>query len=218
MTLLEVNGQEINPTYFLLGTLHDYMEREYPIKNPAEAGYIMTLHQEKIGEIRRIEEIIDENFERREQDNCTNCHEFFELKSKSLEEKINSFYSFKRNKEMTDELDFEYYTGKLKCRKILNASKLELKSFIAGQFLTSGDKVGDNYRIILCNSPTRYKCLKKVLKALDCNIIRAEVRDGGVPWVYVLEFRATSDVTKIIENEMELRNTLANKKHSAFGN
>jgi hypothetical protein len=59
-----LHSQELDENYFLLGSLNHFMVREYPMRNPLKARYVMTRHQNKIGEIRRIEEVIGKKFHR----------------------------------------------------------------------------------------------------------------------------------------------------------
>lgn len=73
-------GQELDRTFYLLGSLEDYMGRHYPKNNPKQWGYILILHQQRIGEIKRIEEITGSKFSRmKKRKDCRNCHEFLSL-------------------------------------------------------------------------------------------------------------------------------------------
>ena len=55
-------GQDLDKTFYLLGSLEDYCGRHYPKNNPIQWGYINTLHQSRIGEIKRIQEITGAKF------------------------------------------------------------------------------------------------------------------------------------------------------------
>ena len=204
-------GQELDETYYLLGSLEDYMGRHYPKNNPSKWGYIMTLHEDRMGEIKRIEQVTGMTFERSKKKNdCSNCHEFFELNSLFKAKRLNSFYDFEKNKGMKDLMGFTFYTGELIAEKILNAHKEEQISFLAGQFLTSGDRSGENYKISLYNSPDRYEIIIKLLKELDCMIVMNEKRDA-IPVGYFIEFKPTNEIKEVLENEIRKKNTLANK-------
>lgn len=203
-------GQDLDKTFYLLGSLEDYMGRHYPKNNPSQWSYIMTLHQNRIGEIKRIEEVIGSQFNRRKkQKGCDTCQEFFELKSFCRAKKINSFYNFNRNKGMKDLKGFAFFTGQLKCNKVLNATNKQQISFLAGQFLTAGEKTGNTYKLSLYNSPDRYDCLIKLLESLECKIILKEKAEG-IPSSYFIEFEPTDEIGKVLDNEILKELTLAN--------
>jgi hypothetical protein len=207
-------GQDLDRTFYLLGSLEDYMGRHYPKNNPRQWSYIMTLHQNRIAEIKRIEEVIGTQFNRRKkQKGCGNCQEFFELKSFCRVKKINSFYNFNRNKGMKDLLGFAFFTGQLKCNKVLNATNKQQISFLAGQFLTAGEKTGKTYKLSLYNSPDRYDCLIKLLESLECKIILKEKVDG-IPSSYFIEFEPTDEIVKVLDNEILKEYTLANSTYA----
>ncbi len=194
-------GQKIDRTYFLLGTLHDYMGRHYPKNNPCQWGYIMTLHENNIAEIRRIEEVTGVKFKRRKkQEDGSNSHEFFDLKSFFRARKINSFYDFSKNKGMKDMTGFTFYTGQLKCERLLKASENKQLSFLAGQFLTSGTISEEKYKLSLYNSSERFECLIKLLQNLNSVIITQEVVEG-IPYAFFIEFIPTEEVKVILDKE-----------------
>ena len=58
-------GQNFDRTFYLLGSLEDYMGRFYHKNNPRQWSYITTLHQNRMGEIKRIQEIAGVKFNRR---------------------------------------------------------------------------------------------------------------------------------------------------------
>lgn len=207
-----VQGQELNKKYYLLGTLHDYMGRHYPKNNPTKWNFIMNLHQDKWGEIKRIEEVTGKRFKRRKKKkNCNGCENIFDLKSINRAWTLNSFYDFEKNKGMKDLIGFTYYTGTLNCEKIVNADRDEQFSFIAGLFLTAGEKSNEIYKINLYNSPDRIECAKTLLQELNSEIITVEIVDG-IPVGYFIEFKPPEKLKTILDNEIERRNTLANSK------
>lgn len=90
-------AQQYNKTFFLLGTMHDYMGKTYLKNHPTKSGGLLTVHQSAIGEMKRIEKVIGEKFQRIiKTDDCSNCHEFYELNSKKMAKQINSFNSFEK--------------------------------------------------------------------------------------------------------------------------
>ena len=193
-------GQEIkklDKKYYLLGTLGDYMGRSYPKNNPAYWNYIIKLHQSEIGKLKRIEEVSNKKFKaNRGKRGCSNCHEFYTLKSFSYARKINSFYKFEREK-WKDIMRFNFYTGKLKCDKIIKAGKRKQLSFIAGLFLSAGEKENENYKISLYNSHYRYECAITLLKQLDSKIISSEIV-AGIPASYFIVFEPSTELKQIL--------------------
>jgi intein/homing endonuclease len=158
-------------TYYLLGTLEDYMGRRLSKDNPAQQNYIMTLHQSNSGVIKRIEEITTLEFQKREKrENCVNCHEFYELLSYNFAREINFFYVFNKQNGRKDKMGYTLYTGELICSKILNANKEKQYSFLAGLFLIQGYKIDEVYKISLANSPWKYECTIEVLKVTWDNL------------------------------------------------
>jgi hypothetical protein len=207
-------GQDIDRTFFVLGSLGDYMGRHYPKNNPKQWSYIMTLHQDRIGEIKRIQEVTGTKFTRRKKKkDCRNCQEFYDLKSFCRAKKINSFYDFNKIKGKKDLLGFTFYIGQLNCDKLLNATKTQHISFLAGQFLTSGEKIENTYRLTLYNSPDRFECLIKMLKGLECEIIVKE-KVNGIPVSYFIEFEPTDELEKVLDNEILKKHSLANSTYA----
>jgi len=203
-----VQGQiqnTLDKTYYLLGTLGDYMGRELCKRNPKKRNYIMSLHQDDIGQIKRIEEVTMLKFLKRERkENCINCHEFYELLSHNSAIAINSFYVFEKQ-EGYDEKGYKLYSGKLICSKILKASKEQQHSFIAGLFLTHGEKFDDVYEITLYNSQCRYECTIKILEVLNSKIVSFGRTERTVPIGYFIEFVPSEELKLILDNEIERR-------------
>jgi hypothetical protein len=199
---------QLDETYFLLGAQFDKGGRTVLKNHPTTSGLIIDFHQDEIGQIRRIEEISGQDFERREtQLNCTNCHEFYELHSIKLSEILNSFYSVSRWSE--DEDGNRIDKGIIKCKKIETATIDQKISFLAGQFLVAGTQDNDRYKISLYNSPERFDCLCELLQDLECKIITKEFH-YLIPNVHHVYFEPSKRIKDILDNEIEKRNTLAN--------
>jgi len=214
-----VHGQvqtKLDKTYYLLGTLGDYMGRQLCILNTNSWDYIMSLHQRDSAQIKRIEEVTMLKFIKGEKkENHLNNHEFYQLFSSNTARKINSFYVFKKDGKCLDEkrvTTFPIYRGNLKCSKILKASKEQQYSFIAGLFLTHGKKNDDVYKIILYNSPCRYECTIKILKVLNSKNVSYRRTEGTVPIGYIIEFEPSEELKLILDNEIEKRIFYTNEK------
>ncbi len=209
--------QKIDKTFYLLGTLSDYMGLGFSKDNPSNEDFIMSLHQAQWGEIKRIEEVTGTSFERRQQDNCSNCHEFYSLKSLSIANNINSFYFFdKSDYEAFDGEGYPLWTKKLRCELLLNASEAEQLSFLAGQFLTCGSKESGKYKISLANSLHRFHCIKKLLELLNSKIVHEEITVGSIPTGYYLTFDPSDKLQTMIEYEISRRNALAGSNQDKF--
>ena len=204
-----VHGQTQNTldkTYYLLGTLDDYWSGYRTKRIETSWKYILSIHQEDIGKIKRIEEVTMLKFTKRERvEGCYNCHEYYELYSLETSKILNSFYDFIKKRGF-------YHDRKLKCSKILKASKEQQYSFMAGLFLTHGEKIGDVYKIILYNSPCRYECTIKILKVLNSKNVSSEIVTKGVPFGYFIKFEPSEELKQILDNEIERRDFFTNEK------
>ena len=197
---------QLDKTYYLLGTLDDYAGRCLCIINPSDWDYIMSLHQRDSIKINRIEEVTMLKFTKGEKrDNCRNCHEFYHLCSLNIAKEINSFYVFKKRCECEDATRNTgiSYRGELKCSKILKASKEQQYSFMAGLFLTQGKKIDDVYKICLPSSPWRFECTIKLLKVLKSKIVSTLITKGTTPTGFIIEFIPSEELKLILDNEIE---------------
>jgi hypothetical protein len=200
--LLEIKGQQIDRDFFLIGTLDDYIGRADNRSHPKQWGQVIIIHQNFIGQIKRIEEVASKKFKKlKSRVDCRNCHEFFYLKSIRLSRKINSYYTF-------DKKVSSLYRGTLNCQKIATATKIQKLSFVSGLFLTTGEKSGQ-YRISIYNSRERFECLKKILKDLNTDILDEKITEG-IPWSYVIDFAPDLTLKKYLE--VELSKKILDKK------
>lgn len=200
----QTHGQKLNRTYYLLGTLSDYMGRHYPKYNPTQWNYVMTLHKSNLAEIKRIEAVTHKKFiQRKHKKDCKNCHEFYNINSVWTAWRLNRFYSFKRNKGYRDKAGFAFYTGALTCDKLTNSTEDKQLSFIAGLFLTSGTFKDGLYKISLANSPWRFECAKILLNKFGAEIVCEKVFSDYMPAGYIIEFKASDKVKTVLENEIK---------------
>jgi hypothetical protein len=208
-TVLSTQGQEINKFYFLLGSLDDYMGRDYPKYDPRYLNYIMDLSEHRLNEIKRIEEITNRKFKKAHYKN--DSFDIYVLKSFRLVCKINSFYHFSKKKGQIDDWGFHFYKGEIKCDKILSAPEIKQLSFLAGLFLTHGSIENGIYIIRLANSPFRFYCAKELLVKMGSEIIMENVGYDRIPRGYKLEFKPSDKVMKAIDIELLKKYTLAKK-------
>lgn len=199
------DAQKFDKTFYLLGTLEDYGGRRV---QSMQWGFISSLHQSRMGEIKRIKEITNVKSTRRtKKKNCKNCHEFYNLHSFFRARKINKFYDFEKDKFTKG------YVGTLNCDKVSDAKRNNQISFVAGLFLMAGEKKDDVYKISLYNSPEKYDCIYYIfLKKLDCEILSA-IEKEGLPYGYFIEFKPTEELKKILDNEIEKKKTFTSSKN-----
>jgi hypothetical protein len=201
-SVLSVHGQiqnALDKTYYLLGTLDDYWSGHRTKRIETSWKEILSIQEKDSGKIRRIEEVTLLKFIKKE---YYSGQVFYDLLSFETSKTLNSFYDFKKRRGF-------YHDRKLKCGKILKASKEKQYSFLAGLFLTHGAKKEDVYIIILDNSPWRYLCTIKLLEVLNSKNVSFSRTEGTVPIGYFIEFEPSEDLKLILDNEIEKRNFFA---------
>lgn len=206
-------SQKLDKKYYLLGTLDDYLGRQKSKLNPTRWSYIMTLYNERLGEIKRIEKVTHKKFSKRKaRKDCSNCQDLYDLKSTILACRINKFYSFKKDDHYRDNFGLRMFTGNLICDKILKANEKQQLSFIAGVFLTNGEKEGELYKIALYNSSARFECIKKILIKLGAEITKDEIV-RNIPVGFFIVFKPTDKLKAIIETEIKEEYLYSNPNH-----
>ncbi len=202
---LSIGLEKWNRTFYLLGAQQDYMGRCYEKKNPFKSGYLLTIHESHIGEIKRVEEVSDLKFKRlSKKKKSRNRHEFLKLTSLRTARQINHFYEFSKPYEEQNWL-FALYCGELQCDKVLEASKENQLSFMAGVAISSCYVRENSYWISLPNSRKRFECLKHLLVEMDAKII-SEVTDAEtIPHQYDIEFIPNGILKAIIDYELSLK-------------
>jgi hypothetical protein len=192
LLFLAPRAQNLDKTFYLLGTLQDYLGRPDYQSNPRRWGEICILHKDHAGQIERIQEITKIKFKHWHGRHCSNCHEFVCLKSLRISRKLEHFY--KKDPQ-------PFYKG----GKILNAafidktSKNQKISFISGQFLTSGSK-DSVYRISLYNSYERFQIVKRLLVELNVNII-SESETAHIPFGNHIVFYPDDELKAYLDKE-----------------
>jgi hypothetical protein len=172
-----VGTKSLDPIYFVLGTLSDYMgrfqyvekemqvDRYYPYEKPLVeylTKYIKT----------ELEIKVDTVFEK-----SNHCKMF----SESLSKTLNSFYGDK------DEL----LRGKFETNK-------QIYSFLTGVYYRYGEKLDTSiYKIQLANSPKHQNCYE-FLKQIGCeNIFFQYLRN--IPAQYILYFEPTDELKEYFD-------------------
>jgi len=216
-------SQDYNLTFYSVGFISDYMGRriekgDSELKNSVDNFF----HQSNLYDLVRLDtllklnnlkkEFIPYQIKKREgSNNCSNCHEFFDLNSKLLCQRINRFYNFKKDKLNSDE-KIQRYIGKLKVRKILFSKKNNLISFMAGAFYTYGDKDSIGYYYRFGNSVEKQKVVRRLLERFDCKIIKEfdNQEEGSLiaPLINTIYFIPTTDLKIRFDYEIKIKKEL----------
>jgi len=173
---------EVEPIYFVLGTLSDYMghfyyvnkatqvDRYYPGEKPL-VDYLVSYIKKELGiEVNTI-------FEK------SNHSKMF---SDELSKILNSFYGEKYGLDKYDLLDSKFETKK------------QIYSFLTGVYYRDGEKLDTSiYKIGLSNSPKHRNCYE-MLKQIGCNkIFYKYVR--SIPASYTIYFEPTDELKSYLE-------------------
>ncbi len=171
------SSNDFEPTYFVLGTLSDYMGRFQYIDRqkqvdryyPGEAPMVDFL----VNYIRNNLKInVDTVFEESRHS---------EMYSKSLAETLNTFYG--ENDEL---MEGSFNTDE------------QINSFLAGAYYRYGEKIDSNiYKIQLANSPKHQNCYN-FLKHIGCNNIFYKYLKN-IPAQFILYFEPTDELKKYLD-------------------
>jgi len=180
----------IDPVYFVLGTLSDYMgrfsyvkrekqvDRYYPVERPMVNYLTLYIKTE-------LNITVDTIFEK------SNHSEMY---SDELSKKLNSFYGEK------DEL----LSNKFETKK-------QFYSFLAGAYYRYGEKLDSSiYKIQLTNSPNHHICYE-LLKKSGCENVLYEYLKN-IPAQFIYYFAPTDELKKYF-NSIELENEILKKSY-----
>ncbi|WP_395053736.1 hypothetical protein [Flavobacterium sp.] len=202
--------EKIDINYFTLGLVNDYLGRNLVLDekdNPITIDYIYKREKSVIhfldslikieNSSKNIIEKIDFIFFKDTITlNCSNCEEFYIVKSKNIATKINSFYYIKPvdiqeiENPKAEEVNYFSYIDLIKMK-----NKNQQKSFLYGAFLRYGSFKNGMYTLELANSVSKFYILKKILKKIDCKILSFK-ENAGIPSNQIISF--TTDNSEII--------------------
>lgn len=168
----------LDPTFFVLGTLSDYMgrfqyvdrekqvDRYYPFEKPLVNYLTGYIHKE-------LYMVVDTVFEK--SDHC-------KMFSDELSKALNSFYG-----EKDELLNSKFET------------KNQIYSFLAGVYCRYGDKLDSSiYKIQLANSPKHQNC-HEFLKQVGCeNIFYQYLRH--IPAQFIIYFEPTDELKRYLDS------------------
>jgi hypothetical protein len=174
---VDTSKVSIHSTYFLLGTLNDYINHQYASKKNQFDRY----YEFEKPLMKYVDSIAKKDF------NIT------------LLEQKNAFFS----EELSNKMN-AFYTGTTLDAQQFNSSKIKL-SFLLGVYYRYGEKINEQiYKIQLVNSP-KHKAVCAFLTELNCPKIFFKRLDN-IPTIYQIYFQPTAIMKKYfatIESEKE---------------
>jgi len=214
------NGQSfsfnLDNDYFLLGTLNDYMGREkyqqieervdqYFTGEKSLAAFIMSTLRVKHPDLYT---------------SVNNKTERLEIYSKSVSDKIDSFYTYKpsdrqayHGKKDLKELNLDsltktkdfytanfdsIYTGSI--RTDIFKNDIQKLSFIVGAFVRYGGYNDSTYYISIANSVSKVRISADLLKELKCSNVEYKVKKEYIPVGHKVYFKPTDELKWYFEN------------------
>lgn len=212
LTIFSVQGQELDPKYYLFGFSFDYSIPTYPGTRLEMQKLNTWIHESDTGRVLRLSEVTKRDYKKRKaQKDCRNCQEYYELKN--IPWYLGEFYNFTYVKKKGSRP--KQVTGKVKNEVINNASDLQMKSFLAGIFNAYGSIVEDTVKFQFGHVDDKLKITEKFIGSLDggefMKIIPIEKgMFGGGPRLLLVPKGALKE---ILATERKRIDTLANKTY-----
>lgn len=227
LSLLSCNQTDktsINNDYFLIGTLSDYMGRE---KYEKVEDRVDKYYQSEKQLCLTIDSIFKNSYP--DLEFSSSVHKIskkneFELYSKGVAEKIDSFYSYKASGRMAyngqveiEKLNLDsltrtpnflstyfdtIYTGRLKSN-VFETEKQKL-SFITGAYVRYGWNTDSLYHIRVSNSISKVRILNELLKDVGCTNVDYEIR-RNIPTGHTVTFIPTEQLYDYFEKYIKLK-------------
>ena len=214
----------IDNEYFLIGTLSDYMGRE---KYEKEIERVDKYYQSE----KQLCLAIDSIFKKTYPDLVfsSSVHKIskkdeYELHSKKLAKKIESFYTFKYSGRGTAKkfIDFDsmnidslvktgnfmekyfdtIYEGNLKL-KVFETDRQKI-SFATGAYVRYGSHNDSIYQIRVANSTSKVRVLDVLLKDLGCTNVNYEIKQA-IPMGHIVSFIPTKQLNEYFERFIKLK-------------
>lgn len=220
-------SQNYNIDYFLVGFVSDYMGRSIEKGQSEDKNSIdYHFHKTRLHSLYRLDTLIKIHNNGNEKivykikremvvPNCRNCDDFFNLNSEYLNNKINSFFVFKKDEENSN-TEIQQYIGTLDESKILLSKKANIISFLAGAFYTYGDRDSIGYFFKFSNSISKRKIIYKILKKFNCKIVKEfdnQVKGQYVsPLIYTMYFLPSDEMKIKFDYELYIRQELKKLK------
>ncbi|MBB4119666.1 hypothetical protein GGR32_001972 [Mesonia hippocampi] len=214
MVILTVQGQDLDPAYYLFGLSFDYSISTYPGKRLKRHKFNPRIHESDLGNILRLSEVTNKEFKKiKPQKDCRNCDEFYELKS--VPWKLGEFYNFFYEKIKGTRP--KKVTGIVKNEVIENASINQMKSFLAGIYNGFGTMSGDTIIFQFGHVNSKLEITERFIDSLDgaefmkTIPVEKDILGGGPLLIFVPK----GNLKKFLLNERKRINTLANRANSS---
>ena len=209
----------IDKDYFLVGTLNDYDGRKLHENNRSIVdNYYLSEAQ--------LFQSVNSLFESTYSDLTTTEHgNGFQIQSKTLAEKIESFYSYHPSgtlvyngeddlstlnlDSLVDSPEFysnnfdTVYIGTLK-KDVFNTDA-QKASFITGAFVRYGWKADSQYHIQVYNAQNKMSVLNDLLKHLGCTDISHTINEDHIPASQTISFTPTNQLKKYLEKYASMK-------------
>lgn len=215
----------IDNDYFLIGTLSDYMGRE---KYEKVIDRVDKYAQSEKKLCQTMDSIFKKTYPDLEYSSSVHNiskKDEFELHSKGLSERIESFYSYKASGRMayngqdefeklnldslTKTTDFylthfdTIYTGSLKL-DVFETQKQKM-SFITGAYVRYGWHTDSLYNISVSNSVSKVRILNELLKDVGCTNVEYVIKKGYIPTGHTVSFFPTEQLNDYFEKYSNLK-------------
>jgi hypothetical protein len=198
--------RQTKTNYLILGLLQDYNGRSFYTSIKDRVDYFYPFEKPLV-------EFIDSllSAENRKPE-LLNRRGRFSIISKPLAKFVNSFYTFTTDSSyiLSDTLNDEeelVYLGRLNIPIV--DDPINLRYFIAGNYIRFGEKVGDYDSLTFVNSVSKALCFLKLITRLGCTEITTRVISGGTPGRTTIKFKPTAEIRDCLEKYEYLRKKIA---------
>lgn len=229
---LTSSSQSLDPLYYVFGVMsqdYSYGAHGGEKKNLPHSRLAVKLGKEYIArhaaEMKRIEEVTSLEFKPVKPEvsleECPACDTTYVLTMKKRSWQLNRFYKFDKPKlfcEWTSptrgKVKSWSWTSELRKEMLLEATRKEKLSFLAGAFLAFQETQKDTISFGALRAPAKIECIKELLIEFGCTIIIDELKDTDNPSIwndfYSISFIPTDEILRLINEEVESKKRFAN--------
>ena len=191
----------LDSTYFLLGTLKDYMGRSKS-KTDNENLDRYSKHEKDL--VFTLFSMFNASYPDLRISSSKDSLNF-NLYSKVLTKEMDEFYEYTPTSRSNQQRD-TIYMGML--RKEMYQTDLQRLSFIAGVYARFGVANDSAYCIKLFNSMSKAKVCEEILTDLKCSGVKYHTNKGYIPKSHFIYFTPNAEVMRYLEAYMPLRNKI----------
>lgn len=218
-TSLGIKCQNINPKYYVFAFTDNNNCRIGWNSSPSNLVLDISIHKDSIGKLKRIEEVTKFKFRKKaiKEDPNSNYRRFKIKYHNKADWRMEEFYSFSKL-EYDTLTNIQWWLGEFKYESIMNKSKNDKESFLAGLFLAYGKIQSDTFCIKIKNDSIKFDVFRKLINEFHSYIIEEKVelkiRDNGgsLNDYFYMKFMPSAELKKILEYEIKRKKTLANSR------